>query len=377
MRFPRLDPRRAQPVDLIWTGYRPQHVGAGSEAPSCKSPSGRACAELRSRPSAPRSGGGAERRLLTAASTRARCASTVPSATTTSWGRPKSRIDRKREIDNKQGRTCCYCGQGGRLQDEHVLPKSRGGPGDSGNSIRACRSCNASKGGRDMIAWFTQRARPTAAAHRDRASTSSWPPSGARRKARWTPRSTKRTTRNGPSTRSCYEQRGREPRKRAFCGRRLPDGYKPDERGLRRRVAHRARLRRTPPTARSRGRTPTAGRTRTPRSVCTPPPDYDIEAGPGGRAGSNESRGRTDPRPIRPDRIANAAFGRRIARIMYNNRGHARVPKKFQKKIRRGRHRSVGNPRSVRRPQGNSRGRGSPRTRGTGARLDDGQNPNG
>ena len=220
-------------------------------------------------------------------------------------------------------------------------------------------------------------ARPTAAAHRDRASTSSWPPSGARRKARWTPRSTKRTTRNGPSTRSCYEQRGREPRKRAFCGRRLPDGYKPDERGLRRRVAHRARLRRTPPTARSRGRTPTAGRTRTPRSVCTPPPDYDIKAGPGGRAGSNESRGRTDPRPIRPDRIANAAFGRRIARIMYNNRGHPRVPKKFQKKIRRGRHRSVGNPRSVRRPQGNSRGRGSPRTRGTGARPDDGQNPNG
>ncbi len=57
----------------------------------------------------------------------------------------------------EQGRTCCYCGQGGRLQDEHVLPRSRGGPGDGGNSIRACRSCNASKGGRDMIAWFTQR----------------------------------------------------------------------------------------------------------------------------------------------------------------------------------------------------------------------------
>ena len=36
---------------------------------------GRACAEPASRPSAPRSGGGAERRALTAASTRARCGS--------------------------------------------------------------------------------------------------------------------------------------------------------------------------------------------------------------------------------------------------------------------------------------------------------------
>ena len=79
---------RQELTESVWTGCRPQHVGAGSEAPSCKSPSGRACAERPSRPSAPRSGGGAERRVLTAASTRVRCASTVPSATTTSWGRP-------------------------------------------------------------------------------------------------------------------------------------------------------------------------------------------------------------------------------------------------------------------------------------------------
>ena len=38
-----------------------------------KSQSGRACAEPASRPSAPRSGGGAKRRALTSVSTRARC----------------------------------------------------------------------------------------------------------------------------------------------------------------------------------------------------------------------------------------------------------------------------------------------------------------
>ena len=38
-----------------------------------KSQSGRACAEPTSRPSAPRSGGGAKRRALTSVSTRARC----------------------------------------------------------------------------------------------------------------------------------------------------------------------------------------------------------------------------------------------------------------------------------------------------------------
>ena len=38
-----------------------------------KSQSGRACAEPASRPSAPRSGGGAKRRALTSVRTRARC----------------------------------------------------------------------------------------------------------------------------------------------------------------------------------------------------------------------------------------------------------------------------------------------------------------
>ena len=56
-----------------WTGRRPQHVGGVWVGIVGKSQSGRACAEPASRPSAPRSGGGAKRRALTPVSTRSRC----------------------------------------------------------------------------------------------------------------------------------------------------------------------------------------------------------------------------------------------------------------------------------------------------------------
>ena len=53
--------------------------------------SGRACAEPPSRPSAPRSGGGAQRRALTAVSTREHCRPRRRRSTTTSCGRPSAR----------------------------------------------------------------------------------------------------------------------------------------------------------------------------------------------------------------------------------------------------------------------------------------------
>ncbi len=54
------------------TGHRPPDTGVGHLVLVRREP-GRSCAEPASRPSAPRSGGGAERSALTAASTRARC----------------------------------------------------------------------------------------------------------------------------------------------------------------------------------------------------------------------------------------------------------------------------------------------------------------
>ena len=66
------DALSASPERASWTGRRPQPVG-GVWSIVGKSQSGRACAEPASRPSAPRSGGGAKRRALTSVSTRARC----------------------------------------------------------------------------------------------------------------------------------------------------------------------------------------------------------------------------------------------------------------------------------------------------------------
>lgn len=43
------------------------------------------------------------------------------------------------------GYECAYCGSGGRLEREHVVPISRGGADDCVNVLPACRSCNAKK----------------------------------------------------------------------------------------------------------------------------------------------------------------------------------------------------------------------------------------
>ncbi len=76
----------------IRTDHRPQHVvGVYVVAPSDEGQSGRACAEPPSRPLAPRSGGGAQRRALTAMSTREHCRPRRRRSTTTSCGRPSAR----------------------------------------------------------------------------------------------------------------------------------------------------------------------------------------------------------------------------------------------------------------------------------------------
>lgn len=41
------------------------------------------------------------------------------------------------------------------LTMDHVAPVSQGGETTVGNIIPACRSCNSSKGAKDMIEWYT------------------------------------------------------------------------------------------------------------------------------------------------------------------------------------------------------------------------------
>jgi len=48
---------------------------------------------------------------------------------------------------------CYYCGAKGSLAVDHLIPRILGGPDNADNLIWACRSCNSSKQGRDMLAW--------------------------------------------------------------------------------------------------------------------------------------------------------------------------------------------------------------------------------
>lgn len=52
---------------------------------------------------------------------------------------------------------CYYCGATGNLAVDHLIPKIRGGPDEADNLIWACRACNSSKQGRDMLAWASSK----------------------------------------------------------------------------------------------------------------------------------------------------------------------------------------------------------------------------
>ena len=54
---------------------------------------------------------------------------------------------------------CYYCGSMHRLCADHLVPKMRGGADASDNLIWACRRCNSSKGGRDLLEWMTANSR--------------------------------------------------------------------------------------------------------------------------------------------------------------------------------------------------------------------------
>lgn len=53
--------------------------------------------------------------------------------------------------------TCIYCGCTDNLSWEHLIPISKGGPNIISNQIVACRSCNSSKGDKDIFEWYAGR----------------------------------------------------------------------------------------------------------------------------------------------------------------------------------------------------------------------------
>lgn len=51
------------------------------------------------------------------------------------------------------GDVCAYCGATG-AHWEHIVPVSAGGPDNIDNMVRACASCNLTKGARDPYQWY-------------------------------------------------------------------------------------------------------------------------------------------------------------------------------------------------------------------------------
>ena len=49
---------------------------------------------------------------------------------------------------------CCYCGTTEKLSIDHLIPRIKGGEDHADNLVWACRSCNSSKGERDLLDWY-------------------------------------------------------------------------------------------------------------------------------------------------------------------------------------------------------------------------------
>jgi hypothetical protein len=68
--------------------------------------------------------------------------------------------DYEKELD--RGRICVYCGAATGLSTDHIVPISRAGVDtrvvallhSSDNCVCACKSCNSSKGDRDVFEWY-------------------------------------------------------------------------------------------------------------------------------------------------------------------------------------------------------------------------------
>lgn len=61
------------------------------------------------------------------------------------------------KIKIQTGQRCNYCGGSQQLALDHILPVKLGGQDKAENLIMACKSCNSSKGKKDLMEWMTSR----------------------------------------------------------------------------------------------------------------------------------------------------------------------------------------------------------------------------
>lgn len=61
------------------------------------------------------------------------------------------------KIKLQTGQICNYCGSSEKLALDHIFSQKLGGQDDAQNLIFACRTCNSSKGKKDLIEWMATR----------------------------------------------------------------------------------------------------------------------------------------------------------------------------------------------------------------------------
>lgn len=68
--------------------------------------------------------------------------------------RPPIPADLRALVLRRDAYTCGYCGaKPTRLECDHVIPSSKGGPTTEDNLVAACKPCNASKKDRNALEW--------------------------------------------------------------------------------------------------------------------------------------------------------------------------------------------------------------------------------
>ena len=61
------------------------------------------------------------------------------------------------KIKLQTGQVCNYCGSTEKLALDHIFPQKYGGQDNAENLIFACRTCNSSKGKKDLMEWMAFR----------------------------------------------------------------------------------------------------------------------------------------------------------------------------------------------------------------------------
>lgn len=61
------------------------------------------------------------------------------------------------KVKLQTGLICNYCGSTENLALDHIFPRKHGGQDNAENLIYACRSCNSSKGKKDLMEWMSYR----------------------------------------------------------------------------------------------------------------------------------------------------------------------------------------------------------------------------